>query len=126
MIPQLPTSPKEITTIAEEKDLLRARVTLKEALRNGTDGNTKKDGDGQPVYDQTDQDIYKEQIKQYVTRSSRYTANKTKLYEVIWGQFPHAMQAKLQSTSNFDVIDRNRDSLALLKEIRRVSYKFEA
>ena len=36
--------------------------------------------------DALDHDIYKEQIKMYVSHRERYVENKDKLYSVIWGQ----------------------------------------
>ena len=46
---------------------------------------------------QLETDIYKEEIKQYVSRKSKYEANKISLYSIVWGQCTDGMQTKLES-----------------------------
>ena len=76
--------------------------------------------------DAIDQDIYKEQIKMYVSRKERYVENKDKLYSVIWGQCSDSIQSKLQSKPTFHNIDESRDCLRLLKEIKGIMFNYES
>ena len=76
--------------------------------------------------DAIEQDIYKEQIKMYVSRRERYMENKDKLYSVIWGQCSDTIQSKLQGKSTFNHIDESRDCIMLLKEIKGIMYNFES
>ena len=76
--------------------------------------------------DSLEQDIYKEQIKGFVTRKQKYDENKDKLYAVIWGQCSENMQSKLQSNTSFQAIDEHRSCLLLLKEIKGVMFNFES
>ena len=76
--------------------------------------------------DALDQDIYKEQIKMYVSRRERYMENKDKLYSVIWGQCSDTIQSKLQSKSTFNDINESRNCILLLKEIKGIMYNFES
>ena len=73
---------------------------------------------------QVEMDIYKENIKVYVSRQNRYQENKEKMYSVIWGQCSSSLQSKIQSKL-FQQIDRTRDCLQLLKEIKGVMFNFE-
>ena len=73
-----------------------------------------------------EEDIYKEQIKQVVIRESKYESNKTKLYSIIWGQCSDNMQARLHGIPNFDEMDRSRNVLTLLREIKAVTFDFES
>lgn len=68
--------------------------------------------------DRWEQDIHKKRVKQYVTRQTKYESNKTALYTIVWGQCSEAMQSKNQGKMNFEDIEKRRDSLALLKEIK--------
>ena len=70
--------------------------------------------------------IVEKQVDQYVHRITIYHQNKKALYMIIWAQCSSAMQARMKSAINFDNFDEDRDCLTLLKEIKGVSYKFEA
>ena len=76
--------------------------------------------------DALEQDIYKEQIKMYVSRRERYMENKDKLYSVIWDQCSDTIQSKLQSKSTFNDIDESRNCIMLLKEIKGIMYNFKS
>ena len=62
----------------------------------------------------------------YVSRKERYMENKDELYSVIWGQCSDTIQSKLQSKSTFSDIDKSRDYILLLKEIKGIMYNFES
>jgi hypothetical protein len=70
--------------------------------------------------------ILEKEVDEYVKRSAIYKQNKKALYMVVWAQCSNAMQVKMKSISTFKKFDEERDCLDLLKEIKGVSYKFEA
>ena len=73
-----------------------------------------------------EQDIYKEQVKMFVSRRERYNENKDKLFPLIWGQCSNSMQSKLQAKTGFHEIDQSRNCLQLIKEIKGVIFNFES
>ena len=78
----------------------------KEFILTRTDPSTNIDTITR-AQDTLEQDIYKEQIKMYVSHREKYLENKDKLYSVIWGQSSDTIQSKLQSKSTFQHIDDN-------------------
>jgi hypothetical protein len=76
--------------------------------------------------DSIDLRILEKEVDEYVKRSTIYKQNKKALYMVVWAQCSNAMQVKMKSISTFTKFDEERECLDLLKEIKGVSYKFEA
>jgi hypothetical protein len=52
--------------------------------------------------------------------------NKKALFRIIWSQCSTTMQTRLKGLEEYEDKNRDKDSLWLLKEIRNISYKFEA
>jgi hypothetical protein len=59
-------------------------------------------------------------------RDTAIDDNLKSLYSIAWGQCSEAMKAKLQSHDDFTSMDHKADSVWLLKEIRAITYQFEA
>ena len=72
-----------------------------------------------------DMDIYREEMKIYVTRKDRLEALTTSLYNIAWGQCSHIMRDKLRATSSFSTIEEAADAASLLKEIRGICHQIE-
>ena len=64
-------------------------------------------------------------IESYVKRIDTYAEKKSTLYSVLWGQCSDTMKTKIKALDIFELISENSDSLALLKEIKGISYRFE-
>jgi hypothetical protein len=59
-------------------------------------------------------------------RDTAIDDNLKALYSIAWGQCSEAMKAKLQSHDDFTSMDLQADSVWLLKEIRAITFQFEA
>ena len=70
------------------------------------------------------QKIFDKEIDIYVKRLDAYNLNTRILYNVIWSQCSEPMRSKLKLSDSFDDIESNRNALALLKEVQRVSSNF--
>jgi len=70
------------------------------------------------------QKIFDKEIDIYVKRLDAYHLNTRILYNVIWSQCSEPMRSKLKLSDSFDDIESNRNALALLKEVQRVSSNF--
>jgi hypothetical protein len=62
----------------------------------------------------------------FVKRRETHNTNKCALRFVIWNQCSEAMETKLKSIDIFDKMHTDSNSLALLKEIQGIAYKFES
>lgn len=69
--------------------------------------------------------VWEIEVDAYVKGKNTYKNNKVALYSVIWAQCSEAMQTKVKSDSNFTAIHEGSDSLALVKVIKGIAYKFE-
>jgi hypothetical protein len=76
--------------------------------------------------DAVDAKIFDKEIEHYVTQLKAYKSNKCSMYSLIWGQCSESMQAKIKSTTGFESMRDNTDSLELLQTIKGIAYKFEA
>ena len=65
-------------------------------------------------------------IEIYVKIIDTYAENKSTLYSVLWGQCSNRMKTKIKALDIFELISENSDILALLKEIKGISYRFES
>ena len=70
--------------------------------------------------------MWEHRLKTLADKEDRYEMNKKALYRVIWTQCSTTMQTRLKGSEEYDDRDKKKDSLWLLKEIRNISYKFEA
>ena len=75
---------------------------------------------------QTEKRIWEKEVDSYCKRKDMYISNKIALYSVIWSQCSEVMQARLKSSKDFESMNDDSDSLALLLEIKGISYRFEA
>ena len=82
-------------------------------------------GDPEEI-DKTDLRIWEKEVDEFVKRKTAYTRNKQALYMIIWGQCSDTMQARPRSLDKFAKIESTKNCLALLKEIKAITYKFES
>ena len=73
----------------------------------------------------TELKIWDKTVESYVKRIDMYAENKSTLYSVLWGQCSDTMKTKIKALANFETMSEHSDSLALLKEIKGISYRFE-
>ena len=69
--------------------------------------------------------IFEKQINRYILREELLNNNITKVFSLVWGQCTDTLKAKLESTNNWKDIQKNKDALQLLKEIKNIIFKFE-
>ena len=72
-----------------------------------------------------DLSIFLEDVKEYVKRRNVLSENVKKLYSVIWGQCSMPMRAKLGAIPDFDVIEDDKNSADLLREVKGISYEYD-
>ena len=65
--------------------------------------------------DSLEVDIYKEEIKIYVTSKSILSRNLEKTYGIIWGQCSSALQSKVKSITSYNIKSTELDALWLLQ-----------
>ena len=75
--------------------------------------------------DDVEQEIWKEEIKEYVLRKRTLEENLRKIYAVVWGQCSMAMKAKVMTTAEFLTKDNECDCVWLLKTVRSITFQFE-
>ena len=59
-------------------------------------------------------DVQKKQVKQYTDQLSKYEANKSTFYKIIWRQYSEVMQAKLQGKMIFTGIEKRLFKLSIV------------
>ena len=64
-------------------------------------------------------DIYKEQIKLYVTRESNLRRNMEKTFGIIWGQCSNSLQSNVKGQDEFDEAYDTLDTLWLVKALKK-------
>lgn len=94
------------------------------------DGNNKKDSDGKVVTRTIAPsagilEIWKEEIKAFVTRRRTYKANKKSLWFLILGQCSLRLRAHLESMEAYKKMYLTSDCLWLLREIHKAMSRFE-
>jgi hypothetical protein len=70
--------------------------------------------------------MWEHRLKTTADKEDRYLMNKKALYRIIWSQCSTTMQTRIKGLESYNTNDQEKDSLWLLKEIRNISYKFEA
>ena len=76
--------------------------------------------------DQFDISEWKVEFSDYVHHRKKIKSQLRMVYSIIWGKSTERMRAKLATTKDFVTISTNQDSIAMLKEIRCLSYNFDA
>ena len=74
---------------------------------------------GTDEVDPVDMDIYKEQVKLYVSRQSNLRRNMEKAFGLIWGQCSSSLQQNLKSLEEFDDAYDDLNILWLVKATKR-------
>ena len=72
-----------------------------------------------------DNKVFELELSSYVKRKSVLTSNVQKAYSLVLGQCTDLMLSKIKSSRNWDAIKLSQDVLALLNEIKNISFKFE-
>ena len=72
--------------------------------------------------DETEKELYKLALREYVEQSRKMKQEVKKIYGVILGQCTEAMVNKLKALDNFDDFNDKADSAELLTEIRKITY----
>ena len=70
--------------------------------------------------------IWEKEVDFYVKRKVTLEDNMQALFSIVWGQCSDAMQAKLTGLSTYESIEEECDCAKLLKEIKGITFKFEA
>jgi hypothetical protein len=95
-------------------------------LRDPTTAITRPENlDAADADDPIEQLLWKETVKDYITRRRSLVDNLRAVYSVIWGQCSPTMKAKLMSLTNYEAQSRACDCVWLLQQIKAVMYKFE-
>ena len=86
-----------------------------------------KNEDGSYTYhdDPVKMDIYREEIKAYVSKMDRLKHTETALYNIVWGQCSRLMKNKLQADENFEDIEEDHNVSGLLKGIRSLCHQID-
>ena len=85
----------------------------------------KEDGDYEYVEDPVKMDVYREEVKSYVSKNERLKHTETALYNIAWGQCSRLMKNKLQTNADFEDIEEAHDISSLLKAIRDISHQID-
>ena len=72
-----------------------------------------------------DMAILEENLKEDGKYRNIIKDNIRKLYSIIWGQCSNPMKSKLGVVANYTKTDDKKDSTALLREIKCISYKYD-
>ena len=74
--------------------------------------------------DETDELIWREELKAYVQRGQVLTGTLAAVHAVIWGQCSEAMKAKVKACKDYDARTKECDCFWLLKQIKAVTLQF--
>lgn len=74
---------------------------------------------------ETDLDIYREEVKAFVTEKRRLEATTTALYNIAWSQCSQLMRDKLKAVAGYKQINEDCDISGLLQEIRSICHQVE-
>ena len=99
---------------------------IKKMIKSMTDTEQTLPADPRDKASKTEKRIWEKEVDSYCKRKDTYISNKIALYSVIWSQCSEVMQARLKSSKDFESMNDDSDSLALLLEIKGISYRFEA
>ena len=75
--------------------------------------------------DETDREIWKEEIKEFVRRKNYLNKNIKKLYSLIWGQCSDMIRSEIEAMPGFPAASKNANALDLLKMIRSIAHNFQ-
>ena len=75
--------------------------------------------------DETDELIWREELKAYVQRGQVLTGNLAAVHAVIWGQCSEAMKAKVKACKDYDSQTSDCDCFWLLKQGKAVTLQFD-
>ena len=75
--------------------------------------------------DETDLEIWRAKIKNYVIKESNYEMALQRAYGLILGQCTQNMLANLKALNEFEQFDEDADMLALLKGVKSLVFNFE-
>ncbi len=65
--------------------------------------------------------MFKEEMKQFVSRKIKLKDNMDKLYEVVWGQCSPALQSDMKGTKDFKTKEKERDVVWLLASLKKAA-----
>ena len=75
--------------------------------------------------DETDEAIWKEELKEYVQRCRVLKGNMATIHAVIWGQCSEAMRAKIKAHKGYEERTEDNDCFWLLKQVKAVTLQFD-
>jgi hypothetical protein len=99
---------------------------IKKMIKSMKDTEQTLPSDPTTKASQTEKRIWEKEVDSYCKRKDTYISNKIALYSVVWSQCSEVMQARLKSSKDFESMNDDSDSLALLLEIKGIAYRFEA
>ena len=73
------------------------------------------------IADNVDKDIYKEEIKIFVSRELNLRRNLENIFGIIWGQCSSALQSNIKSINDFEDKYDLLDTLWLIKELKKAT-----
>ncbi len=85
----------------------------------------EKPADLEPGYSATDEMIWKEEIKAYVSRLGVLRGNMAAIFAVAIGQCSEAMKAKLKSLKEYEARSKKNDCHWLFKNILSITLQFD-
>lgn len=68
--------------------------------------------------DRVEEEIFKEEIKQYMKRKSEYDNNRCNVFTVVYGQCDEPLQAKLRGQEDWTDIFESHDLVKLMKSVK--------
>jgi hypothetical protein len=70
--------------------------------------------------------VWKEKVKEYVSREGTLEQNLITVYATVWGQTSIAVRAKLRSLPDFERKSKKSDPVWLLRNIKAIMMKYES
>jgi hypothetical protein len=71
---------------------------------------------------QTEREIWKEKIKEFVKQGTIFEENKKTLYSLVWGQCTDIMRQKVEALDDFEAMANAGDGLGLLRAIKNLCF----
>ena len=82
----------------------------------------EKPGDLDSMADGVDQEIYREDVKEYAKDNRATTRSTRKLYSIVLGQCTESLRAKMKGKEDWKKIDNKINSVELLKMIKEILF----